>query len=305
MVRLTGRQAVNYQGVQASSPPNFVSYNRVPTPTDWQNFYLGDLWLVNNKTLPQDQFVYILVSLRNNIANWVRFTGGNGSLISLTGNSGGTVYGDVNSNIFTIGDVSTILATGNPADNTITLSVVGGRAAASFPTDSGTATPILGVLNVFGDTRVTTSASGNTITVGLASSFYSTGTWTPGISFGGASVGVTYTLQSGSYQIFGNAVLLSGTFTLSSKGSSTGTINITGFPFTIPTTIYRQDFQIQWATGLTLDSGFSDVWGEGVNSSTTSFLNEGSIAGGNFARLSNTNISNTFSMTLTGFYFLS
>lgn len=166
MVRLTGRQAVNYQGVQASSPPDFSVHNRIPTTTDWQNFYLGDLWLVNNRTIPQDQFVYILVSLRNNIANWVRFAGGTGNLTSLTSNTGGTVFGDAAQNINTIGDGTTITGVGNPGTNTITFSVVGGRAAQSFvasavttPTGlGGTAAPILGVINVQSNHNLNVSA---------------------------------------------------------------------------------------------------------------------------------------------------
>ncbi len=526
MVRLTGRQAVNYQGVQASSPPNFVSYNRVPTPTDWQNFYLGDLWLVNNKSLTQDQFVYILVSLRNNIANWVRFAGGNGDLTSLTGNSGSTIYGDVNQNIFVIGDVTTILASGNPADNTITLSVVGGMAANTFVTSApasmpsllpiigGTATPISGIINpkgyhnisvsgglpntnnqndivywlnnaitlgdiaslgagsdalnaITGDIDITagnlklaatinadvgnikiggnrfihnygsstntfvgtnsgnytlSSSSANTclgnicgsgLTTGIANTFVGSssgilvssgrgnvsvgqsstinlltgnfnvvigntsavnwtstesnnicitnpgviadsgiirigtnavqvkcfcagirgvttdaadgipvvvsstgqlgtgdnyfvgGSWTPGIAFGGLSVGVTYASQSGSYMKIGNMVFFAGTFVLTSKGSSTGTITITGFPIMIPTTVYRNDFRVQWSTGLTLDAGFPSVWGEFTNSSTVATLSEGSITGATFQRLADTNVSNSFGLTATGFYFLS
>ena len=166
MVRLTGRQASNYQGVQASSPPNFVVHPRVPTPTDWQNFYLGDLWEVNNTTLPQDQFVYILVSLRNNIARWIRFAGGNGNLTSLTSNSGGTVFGDALQNINTVGDGTTITGIGDPATNTITFSVIGGMAANSFvasnvttPTGlGGIAAPITGVINVQANHNLNASA---------------------------------------------------------------------------------------------------------------------------------------------------
>jgi len=166
MVRLTGRQATNYQGVQASSPPDFSVHNRPPTPTDWQNFYLGDLWEVSNTNIPQDQFVYILVSLRNNIANWVRFAGGNGNLTSLTSNTGGTVFGDALQNINTVGDGTTITGVGNPGTNTITFSVIGGRAAQSFvssvvatPTvTGGTATPILGVINVQSSHNLNVSA---------------------------------------------------------------------------------------------------------------------------------------------------
>ncbi len=166
MTRLTGRQATNYQGVQSASPPNFQSYKRVPTTTDWQNFYLGDLWLVDNPVLPQDQFVYMLVSLRNNIARWVRFVSAGGDLTSLTSNTGGTVFGDVAANINTVGDGITITGVGNPGTNTITFSVIGGMAANSFVSSvvatptviGGTATPISGVINVQSSHNLNVSA---------------------------------------------------------------------------------------------------------------------------------------------------
>ncbi len=166
MVRLTGRQATNYLGVQASSPPDFSVHNRPPRTTDWQNFYLGDLWEVSNPNIAQDLFVYILVSLRNNIATWVRFTGGNGDLISLTSNTGGPVFADGTGNINTIGDGTTITGVGNPGTNTITFSVIGGMAANTFiasavttPTGlGGTATPTLGVINVQSNHNLNISA---------------------------------------------------------------------------------------------------------------------------------------------------
>ena len=63
---------------------------------------------------------------------------------------------------------------------------------------------------------------------------YEEGTWTPGIRFGGGTTGITYDAgsQSGVYTKIGNVVTCTGTFSLSSKGSSTGTAQVTGLPFT-------------------------------------------------------------------------
>jgi hypothetical protein len=60
---------------------------------------------------------------------------------------------------------------------------------------------------------------------------YEEGTWTPTISFGGASVGVTYASQSGTYTKIGRQVTLNFDVRLSSKGSSAGTWEIGNFPF--------------------------------------------------------------------------
>jgi hypothetical protein len=61
---------------------------------------------------------------------------------------------------------------------------------------------------------------------------YREGTFTPTISFGGASVGVTYLLQSGSYTKIGNSIRIRISITLSNKGSSVGNILISGLPYT-------------------------------------------------------------------------
>jgi hypothetical protein len=58
----------------------------------------------------------------------------------------------------------------------------------------------------------------------------STASWTPGLSFGGGTTGITYTTQTGTYTQIGKVVFYSGRILLSSKGSSTGIALITGLP---------------------------------------------------------------------------
>ena len=58
-------------------------------------------------------------------------------------------------------------------------------------------------------------------------------TWTPGISFGGGTTGITYTTQVGSYERIGRQVTVRGYILLSAKGSSTGTARITGLPHVV------------------------------------------------------------------------
>lgn len=57
------------------------------------------------------------------------------------------------------------------------------------------------------------------------------GTWTPVLQFGGNSVGITYSTQSGNYLAFGKLISGSLQINLSSKGTSTGTAVIAGLPF--------------------------------------------------------------------------
>ena len=62
---------------------------------------------------------------------------------------------------------------------------------------------------------------------------YEVGTWTAGIEINSSASGITYTSRSASYVKIGKLVFVDGDIQLSSKGSSTGTLRITGLPFTV------------------------------------------------------------------------
>lgn len=62
---------------------------------------------------------------------------------------------------------------------------------------------------------------------------YEEGTWTMGLSFGGGTTGITYTVNTGRYIKIGKSVTVTGFLLLSSKGSSAGAAQITGLPYTI------------------------------------------------------------------------
>ena len=61
---------------------------------------------------------------------------------------------------------------------------------------------------------------------------YEEGTWTPTLTFGGGSAGITYGSQLGTYVKIGKLVWLNCRLALSAKGSSTGSARVTGLPFT-------------------------------------------------------------------------
>ncbi len=60
---------------------------------------------------------------------------------------------------------------------------------------------------------------------------YEEGTFTPAMTFGGASVGITYTTQAGNYTKIGDRILYNFTIILSNKGSSNGNLFVTSLPF--------------------------------------------------------------------------
>ena len=80
--------------------------------------------------------------------------------------------------------------------------------------------------NAFVGTGTSVSLTGREVPV------YTTGTWTPTITFGGGSTGVTYSQQEGNYTRIGRIVYVSGYFVLTSKGTDTGSAKIAGLPFT-------------------------------------------------------------------------
>ena len=63
---------------------------------------------------------------------------------------------------------------------------------------------------------------------------YEEGTWTIGLTFGGGSTGITTAANTGRYTKIGRQVTVIGYLSLTSKGSSTGSVAITGLPFASP-----------------------------------------------------------------------
>ncbi len=88
--------------------------------------------------------------------------GGGSNVQTLTGNIGGPVPPTGNNiNIIGMGDVT---VAGNAGTSTLIISLPG-PVATEFDADSGSATPLGGVLNIVGGLNITTTGAGNTITV--------------------------------------------------------------------------------------------------------------------------------------------
>lgn len=121
-IRLNGINPLAYVGVNPYTPPGFYLFQRDPTPTDTQNFTIGDLWLNTQSdppTAPDIDNLWMLVSLTGNVATWVNF--GAGDVEALEGDTGGPVEPDANGIVHTIGDTvqQFIQVNGTPATNTL------------------------------------------------------------------------------------------------------------------------------------------------------------------------------------------
>lgn len=56
------------------------------------------------------------------------------------------------------------------------------------------------------------------------------GNWTPLLAINGSTTGITQSVSTGSYQLFGRVMTVTFNVTLTSKGASTGNVTITGLP---------------------------------------------------------------------------
>jgi hypothetical protein len=126
------------------------------------------------------------------------------------------------------------------------------------------------------------------------------GTFTPGISFGGASTGITYTAQAGKYIKFGSIVLISGVILLSNKGSSTGTARITGLPVNSSSST---PFSVCFSVGQNITLHNDSIFLNFINSNTTADLYYQQSGAVN-AAYNDTDFSNTSQIDFTGFYFV-
>ena len=92
----------------------------------------------------------------------VTTTTGNPAIQTLTGDSGGAIPGDGSANVDLVGTASNITVTG--AGNTLTWDT-GSAVPTSFVTDSGTATPSAGVIEIMGGSGITTAGASNIVTI--------------------------------------------------------------------------------------------------------------------------------------------
>lgn len=126
---------------------------------------------------------------------------------------------------------------------------------------------------------------------------YEEGTWTPGVAFGGATTGITYSSQTGLYTKIGRVVFLEGQIILTSKGSATGNATITGFPFTINGTAPSGSaiIGVNNFTGLT--AGITAILTAGT---TTALCRHYGTTG--TAQSTNTHFTNTSRFEISCFY---
>jgi hypothetical protein len=129
---------------------------------------------------------------------------------------------------------------------------------------------------------------------------YEEGTWTMGVAFGGASVGVTTVANTGTYTKIGRQVTVNGYLQLTSKGSSTGAARITGLPFAI---INSESAYSSPSLSFSNISFTNQFQGVGSINSTTIALEEITILGA-VTGLTNADFANDSYIILSFTYFV-
>lgn len=123
-----------------------------------------------------------------------------------------------------------------------------------------------------------------------------TTSWTPTITFGGGSTGITYSTQTGVYTRIGNIVFYQFNIVLTNKGSSTGNVMISGIPFSANGAwegTLRSANLTYTGTSVTIQS----------NATVLNLIN--SLTGSSGAALTDTAFSNNTSLIGSGTYQIS
>ena len=144
----------------------------------------------------------------------------------------------------------------------------------------------------------TQSASSNVNTL----DDYEEGVFTPVVTFGGASVGITYTVQGGVYQKIGNRAFFSLQITLTDNGSSAGAMLITALPFTA-----ANDSANNSACAIVADALAASVTTQIMASvaKNTTTIELFRFAAGALTQLTDVDTTNTTLIRLSGHYYVS
>lgn len=141
---------------------------------------------------------------------------------------------------------------------------------------------------------ITYTAGANTLNLDLKN-YVSSSTWTPVLSFGSGTTGITYSNQQGRYYRIGNLVFFDFRFILTSKGSSTGSMSIDTLPVAAASGV---NFAINFRN---TNISNSNVYYGLISGTSVTFYT--TTSGNPAALLTNTSWANNSSCFVWGTYF--
>jgi len=183
------------------------------------------------------------------------------------------------------GNFNTVVTNANAVGQTQTISVPDcGAIGASFILTSSAS----GTQNIAGALTLSSVAVATTVN----------NTFTPGVTFGGGSTGITYTNQVGVHTIAGNVCNFSIYIQLSNVGSSTGVFAITNLPIASRAAgLISYLLNIQISGGIAIPPGVTGTLLQNTSQVTASSQGLTSLV-----YLNNTSFANTTEIFLSGSY---
>lgn len=152
------------------------------------------------------------------------------------------------------------------------------------------------------------STSSSTIQSTISTSFFpfrsgpaQSGTFTPVLNFGGATTGITYSVQSGRYSQIGNILHYKINLSLTSVGSATGAATLTGFPVTAAND-NTNNYQVITDMANIAPTGVMSI-GVTANSTSASFIY--TTTAGVVSNSTNATWNNNTVIVFSGWYFTS
>ena len=123
--------------------------------------------------------------------------------------------------------------------------------------------------------------------------------WTPALTFGGASVDLTYATQSGTSSRIGSIVVFRLTIVLSSKGSSVGNMSISGLPLNPASAT-----AVSVRCGAAITSATASMVQTIINTDASINMESVILSTGAVAILTDTNFANNTEIEIEGSYLL-
>ena len=225
---------------------------------------------------------------------WQRVEGGaDGNFVNLSVSSTSTLSGLTASTALALDASKNVVSVTNTG--------TGSNVLATTPTLSGDVTLSTGnlVIGTAGkgiDFSITSHPAGMTSEL---LSDYEEGTWTPTVEFGGASVGVTYSAtRQGTYTKVGRAVTIQCQVVLTSKGSSTGAMSVSGLPYTPHANTTAATVWIDTSVATLVAPATSLIFGS--NPAVNFFF----VSAGSQSNYTNTQAQDTSNIVVTATYFV-
>jgi len=248
--------------------------------------------MVTNNSLNKACETLVVGTIGNTLGSNDQMCLGNSS------NASGWQFAVRNTNTGSAGSAIAAVTSSSSSGNPQFQSIVNGGQSWYWGTDNNSSGKftISNQQNMASNKFFTIDTSGNVSYATALTSF------TPAITIGGSTTGITYTGQVAYYYQIGSIVYFNLHVVLSSKGAQVGNVKVTGFPTATGTHGTNNNVSVPILQNCTLTASYTGLVFQFDNSAASGTLYQNSPTL-TLANLTNTQISNTFEFAMNGFYF--